>query len=62
MRFFIDKSAEILKAAGAHTVWTDQVNDSRGGSHARGTCRMGNDPKSSVATSITAPMTCPTCS
>ena len=48
MQFFIDKSAEILKAAGAYEVWTDQVNDSRGGAHARGTCRMGNDPKSSV--------------
>src|SRR5258706_5301689 len=48
MQFFIDKSAEILKAAGAHEVWTDGVSDSKGGAHARGTCRMGNDPKSSV--------------
>ncbi len=49
MRFFIDKSVEILKAAGANEVWADTVNDSRGGAHARGTCRIGNDPKSSVA-------------
>ena len=36
MQFFIDKSVEILKAAGAHTVWADQVSDSKGGAHARG--------------------------
>ena len=39
---------EILKAAGATEVWADTLSDSRGGSHARGTCRMGNDAKSSV--------------
>jgi len=48
MQFFIDKSVEILKAAGATTVWADQISDSRGGAHARGTARMGNDPKASV--------------
>ena len=48
MQFFIDKSVEILKAAGATKVWADQVNDSRGRGAARGTCRMGNDPKTSV--------------
>jgi choline dehydrogenase-like flavoprotein len=48
MEFFRDKGLEILRAAGAHTVWADPVNDSRGGAHARGSCRMGNDPKSSV--------------
>jgi choline dehydrogenase-like flavoprotein len=47
--FFNEKSVEILKAAGATEVWADQVNDSRGGAHARGTCRIGNDPKTSVA-------------
>lgn len=46
--FFIEKSVEILKAAGAHTVWADTARDSTGGAHARGTCRMGNDAKSSV--------------
>ncbi len=49
MRFFIDRSVDILKAAGATQVWADQVNDSKGGAHARGTCRIGNDPRSSVA-------------
>jgi len=48
MRFFIDKSVEILKAAGATQVWADSVSDSRGGAHSRGTARMGNDAKSSV--------------
>ena len=49
MRLLIELLAVTLKAAGAHEVWTDQVTDSKGGSHARGTCRIGNDPKSSVA-------------
>ena len=48
VNFFIEKSVEVLKAAGAHTVWADAARDSTGGAHARGTCRMGNDPKSSV--------------
>jgi choline dehydrogenase-like flavoprotein len=48
VRFFIEKSVEVLKAAGAHTVWADTPNDSKGGAHARGTCRMGNDPRTSV--------------
>jgi choline dehydrogenase-like flavoprotein len=48
MEFFRDKSVEILKAAGAKEVWAENINDSRGGAHSRGTCRMGNDPKSSV--------------
>jgi choline dehydrogenase-like flavoprotein len=46
--FFIERSVEVLKAAGAHTVWADEPRDATGGAHARGTCRMGNDPKSSV--------------
>ena len=48
MQFFIDRSVDILKAAGATQVWADEVNDSKGGAHARGTARMGNDPKLSV--------------
>jgi choline dehydrogenase-like flavoprotein len=48
MQFFIDRSVEILHAAGASEVWADQVTDSRGGAHARGTCRMGNDASKSV--------------
>ena len=48
MQFFIDRSVEILQAAGANQVWADTVSDSRGGAHARGTCRMGNDASKSV--------------
>ncbi len=48
MEFFKAKSVEILQAAGATTVWSDPVSDSRGGAHSRGTCRMGNNPKMSV--------------
>jgi choline dehydrogenase-like flavoprotein len=48
MEFFKQKSIELLEAAGAKKVWAGNVNDSRGGAHNRGTCRMGNDPKTSV--------------
>jgi len=48
MEFFRQKSIEILQAAGAKKVWANPVNDSRGSAHNRGTCRMGNDPKTSV--------------
>jgi len=48
MEFFKQKSIEILQAAGATKVWAGPVNDSRGGAHNRGTCRMGSDPKTSV--------------
>ena len=48
MEFFRQKSIEILQAAGATKVWANPVNDSRGSAHNRGTCRMGNDPKTSV--------------
>jgi choline dehydrogenase-like flavoprotein len=48
MQFFIDRSVEVLQAAGATEIWSDKVNDSRGGAHSRGTCRMGNDPAKSV--------------
>src|SRR5579871_1972427 len=48
MEFFRQKSIEILQAAGAKKVWAPPVSESRGGAHNRGTCRMGNDPKTSV--------------
>jgi choline dehydrogenase-like flavoprotein len=48
VQFFIDRSVEVLKAAGATTVWPGEVGDSRGGAHSRATCRMGKDPKNSV--------------
>jgi choline dehydrogenase-like flavoprotein len=48
MEFFRQKSIEILEAAGAKKISAPPVGDSRGGAHNRGTCRMGNDPKTSV--------------
>ena len=48
MEFFRQRSLEIMQAAGARSVWADPVADARGGAHSRGTCRMGNDPKTSV--------------
>src|ERR1700679_672949 len=48
IQFFIDRSVDVLKAAGATQVWAGEVNDARGGAHSRATCRMGNDPKTSV--------------
>jgi choline dehydrogenase-like flavoprotein len=48
MEFFRQKSIEVLQAAGAKNVWAPPVGESRGGAHNRGTCRMGNDPKTSV--------------
>jgi choline dehydrogenase-like flavoprotein len=48
MEFFRQKSIEVLQAAGATKVWSSPVADSRGGAHNRGTCRMGDDPKTSV--------------
>ena len=46
--FFRQKAIEVLEAAGAKKVWAPPVSDTRGGAHNRGTCRMGNDPKTSV--------------
>jgi len=47
-RFLKDRAAEALEAAGAQQVWTAPVTESTIGVHLLGTCRMGNDPKSSV--------------
>ena len=40
--------AEIMQAAGAEKVWRAGQRIARGGVHLLGTCRMGNDPASSV--------------
>ncbi len=48
MEFFRQKSIEILEAAGANKIWAPPVRDSRGSAHNRGTCRMGDDPSTSV--------------
>ncbi len=48
-RFIAGKAEEWLKAAGAIQTWTRVPGRSlSGGQHQAGTCRMGNDPKTSV--------------
>lgn len=48
-RFLSAKCARWLKEAGATTTWTSVAGRTvSGGQHQAGTCRMGNDPKTSV--------------
>ncbi len=48
-RFIADKAAALLREAGATDVWTSVPGlGLSGGQHQAGTCRMGNDPKTSV--------------
>jgi choline dehydrogenase-like flavoprotein len=47
-RFLQDRALEIMQAAGAEKVWRAAPRLARGGVHLLGTCRMGNDPASSV--------------
>jgi choline dehydrogenase-like flavoprotein len=46
--FFQDRAMELLDAAGAEKHWRVPLEDSEGAVHLLGTCRMGNDPKTSV--------------
>jgi choline dehydrogenase-like flavoprotein len=47
-KFMQDRCAEIMDAAGARKVWRDDIAEQNTGVHLLGTCRMGNDPKTSV--------------
>lgn len=48
-RFIADRAAEWLREAGAHTVYKSMPGlGVNGGQHQAGTCRMGNDPRTSV--------------
>jgi choline dehydrogenase-like flavoprotein len=46
--FLQDRSYDIMQAAGATHVWRTEARHARGGVHLLGTCRMGNDPTTSV--------------
>jgi choline dehydrogenase-like flavoprotein len=47
-KFLQDRAFEIMQAAGAQKAWRAAPRPARGGVHLLGTCRMGNDPESSV--------------
>jgi len=44
--FLADRAAELLREAGAHEVW--KSGGPASAMHQAGTCRMGDDPKTSV--------------
>jgi choline dehydrogenase-like flavoprotein len=48
MRFTLDKQLAILDAAGAKRTWSQPIVEATDSVHLMGTCRMGNDPKTSV--------------
>ena len=47
-KFLQDRAMEILDAAGAEKAWADPIHPTDGGEHLLGTCRMGDDPATSV--------------
>ena len=49
--FFEKRTMELHDAAGADKAWSMGVHESTGGEHLLGTCRMGNDPATSVVDS-----------
>jgi choline dehydrogenase-like flavoprotein len=46
--FLQDRAVEIFEAAGATKIWREPVLPQAIGAHLLGTCRMGNDPETSV--------------
>jgi choline dehydrogenase-like flavoprotein len=48
MKFFTDRSMELLDAAGATRKWAFPVEDATAAGHLLGTCRMGDSPAHSV--------------
>jgi choline dehydrogenase-like flavoprotein len=48
MAFMIERSRELLEAAGAEQVWGFPASESVFGAHLLGTCRMGDDARESV--------------
>lgn len=47
-KWLVERGSEIMDAAGAVQIVPSEVSEARGGVHLLGTCRMGNDPASSV--------------
>lgn len=47
-KFLQGKAIEVLEAAGAQRTWHNQIGEETTGAHLLGTCRMGNDPNTSV--------------
>ncbi len=48
MEWMVERAMEILDAAGAKTKWHAPIIGQQFAVHLLGTCRMGNDPKTSV--------------
>jgi len=48
LSFFRDRCMQLLDAAGAIQKWPLPIEDTTAAGHLLGTCRMGNDPKTSV--------------
>jgi len=48
MRFLQNKAIEVLEAAGARRTWGQPVQEATLAAHLLGTCRMGDDPRTSV--------------
>ena len=47
-QFFNERALEIVEAAGALKKWASPPREERAAGHMMGSCRMGNDPKTSV--------------
>lgn len=48
LEFLTGKAIELIEAAGAEKTWSFPIQPSSGGVHLLGTCRMGDDPATSV--------------
>jgi len=48
IRYLCDRALELMDAAKARKVWAEPIEEQSSAVHLLGTCRMGNDPKTSV--------------